>query len=230
MTKMMFYLEESFWCFIDTVERVSGRSMCLTFKSFLKCWMDLNGFTIPILYEDLDGLISDFEKYKRTVPISCAFVTCLDPETGEQQVLLVKSATSKKKKWMLPGGKRKIYENENPHAAMVRELMEETGLDVSNVFFKQSTVVSFQRRMTIFFLDAIEKREIDLPNTKEIKEAKWFSIDDLMEKKIKRLSDILVQLGPKIKADYSIFRDQVQEKNDNNRHHGPLTRISMIKM
>lgn len=107
----------------------------------------------------------------------------------------------KLKKWIPPGGH--IHRNELPEEAAVREVKEETGLDIELISEKQpkmSEIVEPLFRPEVVQLENIEHNDelhqhIDLfylavPKThnialsKESEDIRWFSLDEMKKEKV----------------------------------------------
>jgi ADP-ribose pyrophosphatase YjhB (NUDIX family) len=172
VTIFMWGLEEQWWAFIDTIEAVYGR-ISLSFADFLQAWHECNG--IPGLARDapVSHLAQQFETHKRTVPVCCALLVSTD-----EHLLLVRATVSRRRNWMLPGGKRKMHENESAHACVVREVAEETGLDIG-AYEKQVFEMCVARRaVTVFLVRGMPRGPLPpIPNTKEIAKVEWVDID-----------------------------------------------------
>ena len=110
----------------------------------------------------------------------------------EDKILLTKAKHSKYPGWQLPGGH--VLWNEKFLDALVREVLEETGLEI-----KPLNIVCFSQRETkedeeeflriIYLVKKIKKKDIKLDEN--IKESKWFKIADVTSKKVDLQSEII---------------------------------------
>ncbi len=88
----------------------------------------------------------------------------------------------------IPGGK--IEENETPEDAAIREMKEETGIEVSNLTPKGFFEVEYQDRKYIFDVFMAQKYE-GKPQNFEENTSEWIAIDELLNKE-NILSNILI--------------------------------------
>lgn len=88
----------------------------------------------------------------------------------------------------IPGGK--IEESETPENAAIREMKEETGIEVSDLVKKGTFEVEYQDRK--FYFDVfIAKKYQGVPQNFEENTSEWIDIEDLLRKE-KILSNILI--------------------------------------
>ncbi len=101
-------------------------------------------------------------------------------EQGDGSLLLVRQ--SYRNRWGVPGGLLK--RGETPHAAAVREVREEVGVDVLLIGEPAVVVEPVARRVDLIFRAALAPGEDPArarPMSPEITEAAWFPVDDLPE-------------------------------------------------
>lgn len=116
----------------------------------------------------------------------------------ENTVLLVKH--KKHKKWLYPGGHIKI--NETPEEALIREIMEETGLNIQIIGDKASDLdtrnieaqfkpfeillqlielpQNIHYHIDIVYLCTTDSKKLKI-NTNEIDAGAWFTLDELSQ-------------------------------------------------
>lgn len=175
--KLLFYIEESFWHVKDTLRNAFGATAHMGFLSFVECWHACIGLPFIGLDEQIHMIVDAFDAHKKRLPICCAMIT--DPEVS--RCVLVKSVGSRRRAtWMLPGGKLKTYENEKPNECVVREVHEETGLDISGAECRTVKNSIYDRDITLFFVPNIPTQPIRISNQEEIRDAMWFSVDCLL--------------------------------------------------
>ena len=106
------------------------------------------------------------------------------------RILLVKAAY--RWRWGLPGGL--MDAQEGPHAAVIREVREETGLDAVTVGDPLVVVETEMRRIN-FVYDARPAEGVDpdalRPQASEIREIGWFGFDELPEIIPDRTRDVI---------------------------------------
>ncbi|RYQ87063.1 hypothetical protein Ahy_B09g094550 isoform C [Arachis hypogaea] len=122
----------------------------------------------------IDDIFKDFTSYKVRVPVTGAII--LD-ETFER-CLLVKGW--KGSSWSFPRGKKS--KDEEDHACAIREVMEETGFDVSKLLKKEEylEIIFGQQRVRLYIIAGVKDDTAFAPQTKkEISEISWHRLDDL---------------------------------------------------
>lgn len=124
---------------------------------------------------NVENILGSWREYKMAVPTYGAIL--LDPSL--QHCLLVQGFWAKTS-WGFPKGK--VNEGEQPKDCSVREVMEETGFDISNMIDDEE-YIEYQMNDQLSRLYIIPNVPIDTnfsPKTrKEIKEWYWFRIDHL---------------------------------------------------
>ena len=114
-------------------------------------------------------------------------VKCLLIEDGK--IVITKYLKGRKVGYFdIPGGK--IEENETPEDAAIREMKEETGINVSNLTLKGFFEVEYPDRKFIFDIFIAQKYD-GKPQNFEENTSEWISINQLLNKE-KILSNILM--------------------------------------
>jgi 8-oxo-dGTP diphosphatase len=113
------------------------------------------------------------------VASDCAVVS---QEDGKWQVLLIERKHEPfKGKWALPGGFIEI--DETTEAAAIRELKEETGIDVSEMeqidTFSDVNRDPRGRVITILYMAYVDKLKVVPEAGDDAEKAKWFNLDRL---------------------------------------------------
>ena len=125
-----FQIEIAHWFYID--EYVSNKDKANSYRPKLKqCWLREFaehmfrhiGF-LKVHADNVDQILDDFRNYKLAVPTYGGIILNEDMS----KVLLVLGYWSKTS-WGFPKGK--VNEDEAPHLCAVREVLEETGFDMS---------------------------------------------------------------------------------------------------
>lgn len=133
---------------------------------------------VPQLREhisNLDEVLDNWREYKQMVPTYGAIL--LDTELSH--VLLVQSYWAKAS-WGFPKGK--VNEDEEPWKCAAREVLEETGFDITNLINKQEYIeVTIHDQIARLYIICNIPRDTKFqPQTRcEIKACEWFPISDL---------------------------------------------------
>ncbi|XP_047996235.1 m7GpppN-mRNA hydrolase [Leguminivora glycinivorella] len=133
---------------------------------------------VPTLREhltSLDSVLENWREYKQTVPTYGAIL--LDQELSH--VLLVQSYWTKAS-WGFPKGK--VNEGEEPWKCAAREVLEETGFDISKHINKNDYIeaIIHDQIVRLYIIGYIPRDTKFQPRTRnEIKACEWFPLADL---------------------------------------------------
>ncbi|KAJ0175311.1 hypothetical protein K1T71_009452 [Dendrolimus kikuchii] len=133
---------------------------------------------VPQLREhvsSLDAVLDNWREYKQTVPTYGAIL--LDSDLSH--VLLVQSYWTKAS-WGFPKGK--VNEDEEPWKCAVREVLEETGFDISKLINKNEFIeaIIHEQIVRLYIIGYIPRDTKFQPRTRnEIKACEWFPLADL---------------------------------------------------
>ena len=108
----------------------------------------------------------------------------------DNEVVLTKYKKGNKKEgyYDIPGGK--IEEGESPKQTAIREMKEETGIEIQNLKYKGIMTIEYPDRMFIF--DTFISKEYEgEPQEFEENTSEWIDIDELLKKE-KILSNIIL--------------------------------------
>ncbi|KAK8542190.1 hypothetical protein V6N12_014793 [Hibiscus sabdariffa] len=122
----------------------------------------------------IDDLFKDFTDYKVRVPVTGAIIL----DKTYELCILVKGW--KGTSWSFPRGKKN--KDEEDHACAIREVLEETGFDVSGLLNKDEyiEVIFGQQRVRLYIISGVKDDTAFAPLTKkEISEIAWHRLDDL---------------------------------------------------
>ncbi|KAJ8687704.1 hypothetical protein QAD02_023498 [Eretmocerus hayati] len=150
---------------------------------------------IPFLKPHLlkvDDILDKWREYKQNVPTYGAIVLNEDLT----KVLLVQSYWAKSS-WGFPKGK--INENEDPSHCAVREVLEETGFDISNLIDKNDYIESQINDQTVrlYVISGVQEDTQFQPKTrKEIKNVEWFDLENLPNNKKDMTPKVKIGVGP----------------------------------
>ncbi|KAL6912290.1 hypothetical protein ACP4OV_001095 [Aristida adscensionis] len=173
--RILFLLEQAHWFYEDNSVEHNPSLKSLSFKDFTSLMFKSCTALRPYIAH-LDDIYKDFNNYKFRVPVSGAII--LD-ETYER-CLLVKGWKAGAS-WSFPRGKRN--KDEEDHTCAVREVLEETGCDVSALLKMDDYIeVSIgQQRVRLYIITGVRRDTLFAPQTKkEISEISWHRIDDLL--------------------------------------------------
>ena len=91
--------------------------------------------------------------------------------------------------WVIPGGK--VEWGENLHQAGIREIKEETNIDVEIVkFIGWKEIINIENdyhRYVFFFLGKLKNDEFEIKTTDDVSEVKFYTVDEL--KKLEPLAE-----------------------------------------
>ena len=115
-------------------------------------------------------------------------VRCYLIKDNEVVVTKYKKGNKKEGYYDIPGGK--IEEGESPKQTAIREMKEETGIEIQNLKYKGIMTIEYPNRMFIF--DTFISKEYE-GEPQEFKEniSEWIDIDELLKKE-KILSNIIL--------------------------------------
>ena len=115
-------------------------------------------------------------------------VRCYLIKDNEVVVTKYKKINKKEGYYDIPGGK--IEEGENPKQTAIREMKEETGINIQNLKYKGIMTIEYPDRMFIF--DTYISKEYEgEPQEFEENTSEWIDIDELLKKE-KILSNIIL--------------------------------------
>ncbi|MQM06336.1 hypothetical protein Taro_039158 [Colocasia esculenta] len=123
----------------------------------------------------IDDIYKDFTSYKYRVPVTGSIIL----DESYERCLLVKG-WKPGSSWSFPRGKKN--KDEEDHTCAIREVLEETGFDVSKLLKMEDyvEVVIGQQRVRLYIIAGVKEDTVFAPLTKkEISEISWFRIDDL---------------------------------------------------
>ncbi|XP_063829757.1 m7GpppN-mRNA hydrolase [Ostrinia nubilalis] len=137
---------------------------------------------VPQLREhvsSLDAVLDNWREYKLKVPTYGAILL----DTDLTHVLLVQSYWTKAS-WGFPKGK--VNEDEEPWKCAAREVLEETGFDISKLINKNDYIeaIIHDQIVRLYLIGYIPRETKFQPRTRnEIKACEWFPLADLPSNK-----------------------------------------------
>lgn len=144
-----------------------------------KCWKLQH---IPSLQKEqhkLNQILAEWKEYKQTVPTYGAILL----SEGMTHVLLVQSYFAKSS-WGFPKGK--VNEEEDPAHCAIREVLEETGFDITSYISPDEWLESTinDQLVRLYVIKNIPMKTKFQPKTRyEIKACEWFPVADLPNSK-----------------------------------------------
>nr|CAG4650221.1 EOG090X07NG [Sida crystallina] len=175
VVRLCFQIELAHWFYIDfyCMEEGSTRKHC-NFKEFAANIFKHLSFLKNQL-STFESIMEQFREYKQAVPTYGAILL----NENMTHVLLVQGFWSKNS-WGFPKGK--VNEDEDPARCAVREVLEETGYDISTIIesreFLETTVNDQLTRL--YVIPGVPHDSKFVPRTRnEIRAVQWFSLADL---------------------------------------------------
>ncbi|EAN30785.1 Dcp2 box A domain protein [Theileria parva strain Muguga] len=196
-----FHLQETYWWYCDKWRDRNPSLPSFTFSEFIQfICVDCPILQRFVSKNDLKTMITNWRQYKKKIPVRGGIifnVLC-------DKVLLVQSYSSKN--WSFPRGK--IDEAENDRACAVREINEETGLDVNSninddVYLE---LIEDDLNLKLFLIPGIDENQaLKQTSSYEISKFKWFPIKQLENKKYLKFGTFHVT--PFVKKTLEFARD-----------------------
>ncbi|XP_038883995.1 mRNA-decapping enzyme subunit 2-like [Benincasa hispida] len=171
--RILFLIEYAHWFYEDNSVERNPSLKSLNLKEFTSLLFKSCDVLKPYVAH-IDDIFKDFTSYKVRVPVTGAIIM---DETFER-CLLVKGW--KGSSWSFPRGKKS--KDEEDHACAIREVLEETGFDITNLLNKSEyiEVIFGQQRVRLYIIAGVKVDNIFAPQTKkEISEIAWHRLDDL---------------------------------------------------
>ncbi|KAK6933361.1 NUDIX hydrolase domain [Dillenia turbinata] len=172
--RILFLVEYAHWFYEDNSVEKNPSLKSLTLKEFTSLMFNSCDVLRPYVAH-IDDIFKDFTSYKVRVPVTGTII--LD-ETFER-CLLVKGW--KGTSWSFPRGKKN--KDEEDHACAIREVLEETGFDVSKLLIKEEylELIFGQQRVRLYIIAGVKDDTAFAPLTKkEISEISWQRLDELL--------------------------------------------------
>lgn len=189
--RICFQIELAWWFYLDFYRAENPNLPFCSMREFAR-----NIFNhIPFLREfsaNTDEVVASWKEYKMAVPTYGAILL----DEGLEYVLLVQGYLARAS-WGFPKGK--VNEQEQPHDCAVREVLEETGFDISSLIDKDEYIDNhFNDQLTRLYIITGVPRDVNFhPKTRnEIKCIEWFSVSDLPCSKKDHLAKASVTYGP----------------------------------
>ncbi|XP_042392299.1 mRNA-decapping enzyme subunit 2-like [Zingiber officinale] len=172
--RILFLLEQAHWFYEDNSVEQNPSLKSLSFREFTSLMFKSCAALRPYIAH-IDDIYKDFTSYKFRVPVTGAIIL----DESYDRCLLVKGWKSGAS-WSFPRGKKS--KDEEDHTCAVREVLEETGFDVSKLLNMDDyiEVVIGQQRVRLYIVTGVKEDTVFAPLTKkEISEISWHRIDEL---------------------------------------------------
>ncbi|KAL3278562.1 hypothetical protein HHI36_016108 [Cryptolaemus montrouzieri] len=172
--RICFQIELAHWFYLDFyVSNDSNLRSCTIYEFAAHVFQHIPSLQREI--HNLPEILAEWKKYKQTVPTYGAILL----SEGMTHVLLVKSYWAKAS-WSFPKGK--VNEEEDPAHCAIREVLEETGFDISSFIDPDDWVESIinDQLVRLYIIRNIPMTTKFQPQTRcEIKSCGWFAVSDL---------------------------------------------------
>ena len=125
-----------------------------------------------------EGIIPYCEKCgEYRFPIFSTAVSMIVENQDKTKILLIQQY-GKKNNVLVAGY---INKGENAEAAVIREVMEETGLKVKTLHFNKSEYFKNTNTLMLNYSCTVESESLEYLNTVEVDEAQWFTHEQAVE-------------------------------------------------
>ncbi|KAJ6690443.1 hypothetical protein OIU85_006684 [Salix viminalis] len=171
--RILFLVEYAHWFYEDNSVEKNPSLKSFTLKEFTSLMFNSCDVLRPYVAH-IDDIFKDFTSYKVKVPVTGAIIL----DVTFERCLLVKGW--KGTSWSFPRGKKN--KDEEDHACAVREVLEETGFDVSHLLNKDDYIEEMfgQQRVRLYIIAGVKDDTAFAPLTKkEISEIAWQRLDEL---------------------------------------------------
>lgn len=171
--RILFLVEYAHWFYEDNSVENNPSLKSFTLKEFTSLMFNSCEVLKPYV-PHIDDIFKDFTSYKVRVPVTGAIIL----DQTYERCLLVKGW--KGSSWSFPRGKKN--KDEEDHACAIREVLEETGFDVSEFLNKDEyiEVIFGQQRVRLYIIAGVKDDTAFAPLTKkEISEIAWQRLEDI---------------------------------------------------
>ncbi|CAA6655260.1 unnamed protein product [Spirodela intermedia] len=173
--RILFLVEQAHWFYEDNSVEQNPSLKSLSLREFTSLMFNSCAALRPYIAH-IDDIYKDFTSYKYRVPVTGAIIL----DESYDKCLLVKG-WKPGSSWSFPRGKKN--KDEEDHTCAIREVLEETGFDISKLLKMDDhvEVVAGQQRVRLYIIAGVKEGTVFAPLTKkEISEISWFRIDDLL--------------------------------------------------
>lgn len=172
--RILFLVEYAHWFYEDNSVEKNPSLKSFNLKEFTSLLFNSCDVLRPYV-PHIDDIFKDFTSYKVKVPVTGAIIL----DEFFERCLLVKGW--KGTSWSFPRGKKN--KDEEDHKCAIREVLEETGFDVSDLLNKDEYIelIFGQQRVRLYIITGVKDDTPFAPLTKkEISEIAWQRLDELL--------------------------------------------------
>lgn len=172
--RICFQVEQAHWFYEDFIREIKPELPSFQLKTFSARIFK----HCPLLHQwahEHERAYADFMQYRFRIPVCGAIIL----NSTFDKCLLVKGWSSKSG-WGFPKGK--INQDEEYDCCAVREVLEETGYDISPLLKKPDYIELTMReqRIRLYIIQGVPEDTQFIPRTrKEISQVSWIKLDDL---------------------------------------------------
>lgn len=191
LVRAFFQIELAHWFYIDFYRVEQPSLPALGIRDFARIIFN----HCPSLSDhatEVDEIHAKWKEYKKNVPTYGAIL--LDDQM--QYILMVQSFLSRTS-WGFPKGK--VNKDEKPHQCAVREVKEETGFDISQLLNSENFIeLTINEGLSrLYIVPNVPMDTVFKPMTRgEIKDVRWFNINDLPVHKKDQAPRVNLGLNP----------------------------------
>ncbi|KAI3936512.1 hypothetical protein MKW92_053025 [Papaver armeniacum] len=174
--RILFLVEQAHWFYEDNSVEQNPSLKSLSLREFTSLMFNSCAALRPYIAH-IDDIYKDFTSYKVRVPVTGAIIL----DESFERCLLVKGWKIGAS-WSFPRGKKNKDEEDNTCA--VREVLEETGFDISKLLKidEYIEVTIGEQRVRLYIIAGVKDDTVFAPQTKkEISEISWHRISDLQQ-------------------------------------------------
>lgn len=172
--RILFLIEQAHWFYEDNTRVQFPHLKSLGPREFASLMFQSCAALRPYS-GNIDNIYKDFTSYKVRVPVTGAII--LD---GTYEKCLVVKGWKAGASWSFPRGKKN--KDEEDHKCAIREVLEETGFDVSGLLKVEDNLemVIGEQRIRLFIVGGVDEDTKFAPQTKnEISDIAWHRVDEL---------------------------------------------------
>ncbi|KAF8402749.1 hypothetical protein HHK36_010839 [Tetracentron sinense] len=172
--RILFLVEQAHWFYEDNSVEQNPSLKSLSLREFTSLMFSSCAALRPYIAH-IDDIYKDFTSYKVRVPVSGAIIL----DESYELCLLVKGWKAGSC-WGFPRGKKN--KDEEDHTCAIREVLEETGFDISKLLKIDAyvEVTIGQQRVRHYIIAGVKDDTVFAPQTKkEISEISWHRLEEL---------------------------------------------------